>query len=121
MRTLDNSLRTILRELNLFSPEWPQDRRKEFIQKINEFANAEEILPVIRRYYEQLGLLISGTEVEGKEDAQEVFRCIMRMLMAIGSSEFTPFPDPNALRKFLVLVKTANTTEEVLSTIDQSY
>jgi hypothetical protein len=120
MRTLDNSLRAVMRELNLFTTEWPQERRDQLIKSINEFANNEQILPAIRQYYEQLGSLLYEEQAEDQADAQEVLECARGILAAMGESVVTPFPDTNALRTFLDLIKRANTSEEVLSAVEQS-
>lgn len=120
MRTLDNSLRTIMSELNLLTGEWPQERREQFVQRINEFANDEKILPVVRQYSEQLSSLLKKPQAEDRKDAQEVLECARGILWALGESVVTPFQDTEALRTFLALVKRANTKDDVLSAIEQS-
>ncbi len=120
MRTLDNSLRTIMRELNLFTTEWPEERREQFVQRVNEFANEEKILPVIRQYCEQLNSMSFEAQSDDREDAEEVLECGRGIQAALGGSVVTPFRDATALRTFLELVKRANTKEDVLSAIAQS-
>jgi hypothetical protein len=122
MRTLDNSLRTIMRELNLFTSEWSQERREQFVQRVNEFANEEKILPVIRQYCEQLASVLYNAHVEeeDRKDAKEVLMCANGILSALGGSIVTPFVDASALREFLALVKRASTTEEVRLAVAQS-
>lgn len=120
MRTLDNSLRAITSELNLFTPEWPQERREELVQRMNAFANDEKILPVVRQYSEQLERLLPNAQAGDEEDARAVLECARGILAALGDSPVTPFPDTTALRAFLMLIKQASTPEDVKMAIEQS-
>jgi hypothetical protein len=120
MRTLDNSLYKIMRDLNLFTTEWSEERREQFAQRVNEFANEEKILPVIRQYCAQLTSVLYEAHSEDRNDAEEVLECGRGILAALGGSVVTPFPDTSALRTFLALVKRASTKQDVLSAIAQS-
>jgi phosphoglycolate phosphatase-like HAD superfamily hydrolase len=120
MRTLDNSLRAIMRELNLFAPEWPKDRRDQFIERVNAFANEEKILPVVRQYCEQLNSLLYTVHHDDRHDAEEIFDGAKGILAALGDSPVTPFADTDALRTFISSIKHASTTEDVLSALAQS-
>src|SRR5215469_4565416 len=120
LRTLDNALRTIMRELNLFTTKWSEERREQFVECVNEFANEEKILPVIRQYCEQLSSLLFGVPRDDLRDAEEVLECGRGIQHALGGGTVTPFRDAGALRTFLALIKGASTEEDVRSAIAQS-
>lgn len=120
MRTLDNSVRAILRELNVFDIEWQSDRRQQLAERINEYANDEKILPIVRQYTGQLSSMLPEAHREDLADATEVLECARGVLDALGDSVVTPFPDTTALRSFLALVKTAKTSSDVHSAIAQA-
>lgn len=120
MRSLDNSLRAILREINEFDTKWQSDRRKQLTARVNEFATDEKILPIVRQYAEQLSSMLVEAHLDDRADAQEVLECAKGVLAALGDSVVTPFPDTTALRSFLSHVKNAKTSLDVQSTVAQA-
>jgi len=120
LRTLDNTFREVIRELSLFDSAWTKDQRDRAINRVNQFANEEKILPIIRQYHEQLIIILPDTNSVDEVPAREMIRCTDDILWALGDSDVTPFPDTIALRNFLRSIQRAQTTEDVNRVIQQS-
>lgn len=118
LRTLDNSFREIVGELRLFDANWSLERREQKIKQINQFADQENILSILRQYLQQLGSL--GSDISDGKSIEKLLSCGRGVLAAMGESTVTPFHDPAELRDFLKAIVSARTQEEVQSVIQQS-
>jgi len=121
LHTLDNALRVTFGELNLFDPSWSATRREQLMSRVNDLANQEYILPVLRQYSTDLKQLLHETPGEQeREIGHQILYEVRGILAALGDSTVTPFRNGAALRDFLAGIRQAKSSQEITGLVEQA-
>lgn len=116
LRTMHNSVKTLLGSVSLLYPDTPADERMNMMREINDFARRDFIIGFIRQTEKELrDLLTNEGELEDKHrnSLLTLLRCAGTTLRAANDPYGSPFESIDELEKFLQSIKQANTPQDI--------
>ena len=116
LRTMHNSVKTLLGRVSLLYPDTPVDQRMELMHEISDFARRDFIIGFIRQSEKELRDLL---DKEG--DLEDIHRTFLKNLLKCAGSTLraahdpygSPFKNIAALEKFLQRIKEANLVQDI--------
>jgi hypothetical protein len=116
LRTLHNSVKTILGRVSLVYPDTPMEQRMELMREINDFARRDFVLGFIRQTEKELRELLANEEnLEDKHRAllERLLQLAGRTLRAAHDPYGSPFQSIDELEAFLQRLREAQTEEDI--------
>ena len=123
LRTMHNSVKTLLGRVSLLQPDTPDDQRRELTQEISDFARRDFIIGFIRQSEKELrDLLHEEEDLEDKHRRllENLLNCAgstLRAAHAIPRTAHDPYGSPfetiEELEKFLQEIKEADSVQDI--------
>ena len=116
LRTMHNSVKTLLGRVSLLYPDTPVDQRMDLMQEINDFARRDFIIGFIRQAEKELrDLLYKEGDIEDihRTLLENLLKCAGSTLRAAHDPYGSPFENIAELEKFLQRIREANSVQDI--------